>query len=379
MTAYHRFLVTANCVRISAHTTTRVIEIVIAPILETVLAIVIGAKKGEGSMSHLANISLTGFEGQLAALVAAFLWALATTIYGGVGQLIPPLELNLTKGVIATAMLLLTLLLRGGLMASTIPPAADAGVRSIRFLEADVCVRSIELWALALLLFSGVVGIGLGDTAYLASLKRLGPRRTLLLEMLAPPSAGLIALILLGEKLSSTAWLGIGLTLLGVAWVVTERAPGQPADRTHVWRGIGFGIAAALAQASGAALSHAALVRTSVNPLCSAFLRLAAGVLTLLIWLPLTKRPAGQWLKIEHPKRLWGTIVFATFIGTYLAIWLQQTSLKLTDAGVAQTLLATSPLFALAIGAWKGERISMRAILGALVALAGIGLLFGLA
>jgi len=314
---------------------------------------VIAVKKGNRSMGHLGIPSITGFEGQLAALIAAFLWALATTIYGSVGQIIPPLELNLTKGVLATAMLLLTLLLRGGLLIS------------------------IEPWALALLLFSGVVGIGLGDTAYLASLKRLGPRRTLLLEMLAPPSAGLIALVLLGEKLSAIAWLGIALTLVGVAWVVTERAPGQPGNREHVWRGIGFGIAAALAQASGAALSHAALVRTSVNPLLSALLRLAAGVLTLLIWLPLTKRSPGRWLKVERPRRLWGVILFATFVGTYLAIWLQQTSLKLTDAGVAQTLLATSPLFALAIGAWKGEKISLRAIVGVFIALVGIGLLFG--
>jgi len=74
---------------------------------------------------------------------------------------------------------------------------------------------------------------------------------------------------------------------------------------------------------------------------------------------------------------LWRGIVFATFTGTYLGIWLQQTSLKLTNAGIAQTLLATSPLFVLPIAAWRGEKISIRAIVGVLVAFVGIGLLVG--
>jgi len=306
-------------------------------------------------MTHLLNALTANFRGELAALSAAFLWALATALYSGIGQHIPPLELNLAKGVIATAMLLLTLILHGDLL------------------------TTIEPLALGLLLLSGVVGIGLGDTAYLESLKRLGARRTLILEMLAPPSAGLIALIFLGERPGIGAWCGIALTLLGVAWVVTERAPDLHDSPKRLWRGTSFGLLAALAQASGAVLSHAALTQTSISPLWSTLFRLAAGVLTLLLWLPLTKQPVGHWLKLQQSRQLWGVIVFATFTGTYLGIWLQQTSLKFTNAGIAQTLLATSPLFVLPIAACRGEAVSRRAILGALIALGGIGLLFGFA
>jgi drug/metabolite transporter (DMT)-like permease len=305
-------------------------------------------------MGQLSGAWIAGLQGEVAAICAAFLWALATTLYSGIGQHVPPLELNLAKGMIATALLLITLLVRGDLLAA------------------------IDPLALGLLLLSGVVGIGLGDTAYLESLKRLGVRRTLLLEMLAPPSAGLIALAFLGERLSAGAWCGIGLTLLGVAWVVTERSPGPSTGPARAWPGIGFGLLAALAQASGAVLSHAALIQTSTSPLWSSLLRLAAGVVTLVIWLPLTRQPVGRWLKHQQSGRTWRVIAIATFIGSYLAIWLQQTSLKFTDAGIAQTLLATSPLFVLPIAAFQGERISPRAVLGILVALAGIGLLFGL-
>ncbi len=282
------------------------------------------------------------------------MWALATVAYSRVGKNIPPLELNLVKGLIAIIMLLLTLILSGNPL------------------------MTIEPSALGLILLSGAVGIGLGDTAYLEALKCIGARRTLLLETLAPPLAGLIALIFLGEILSLVAWSGITLTVLGVAWVVTERVPNASEGPTHLWRGIIFGSLAALAQASGVVISHAALIQTNISPLWSTLLRLTAGVLTLLFWIPLARQPVGRWLKLQHSRRLWGVIVFATFAGNYLAIWLQQTSLKLTNAGTAQALLATSPLFVLPIAAWRGEKISPRAIVGVLVALGGIGLLFGL-
>ncbi|WP_256995571.1 EamA family transporter [Halomicronema hongdechloris] len=67
----------------------------------------------------------------------------------------------------------------------------------------------------------------------------------------------------------------------------------------------------------------------------------------------------------------------AAFIGTYLALWLQQMALKYAATGIAQALLGTSPLFILPIVVLLGERVSLRAILGVLVALGGVWLLVG--
>lgn len=47
--------------------------------------------------------------------------------------------------------------------------------------------------------------------------------------------------------------------------------------------------------------------------------------------------------------RLLGIISITAFFSTYLAIWLQQISLKYSPTGVAQTLSSTSPLFILPI------------------------------
>jgi drug/metabolite transporter (DMT)-like permease len=94
--------------------------------------------------------ALARFAGELAALAAAGLWAVATELYARLGRRIPPLELNLVKNVLAAAMIA-AFLAAGGRILAAVPREA-----------------------LGLLLVSGAVGIGLGDTAYFASLGHLG-------------------------------------------------------------------------------------------------------------------------------------------------------------------------------------------------------------
>ena len=127
-----------------------------------------------------------------------------------------------------------------------------------------------------------------------------------------------------------------------------------------------------------AVLSRAALLDPGLSPLYSSLIRLVGGTLMVIAAFLLTGRPLGHWLPRMRASRLWGRMLLTVFFGTYLAIWLQQISLQYTAAGIAQTLFATSPLFILPIAAAMGERVSPRAVLGVLVALGGVGLIFGL-
>lgn len=293
-------------------------------------------------------LAIDQYVGELAALSAAFLWAASSAVYGLLGQRIGPLQLNLYKGLVALVLIAITLALRAELPQLEAVPAG-------------------------ILLLSGAAGIGFGDTAYFAALNRLGPRKTLLMETLAPPFTAVLALVFLGEQLSAIAWCGILVTVLGVAWVIAERTPSTTADSNV--RGIIWGVFSEIAQAVGAVLSRFALVESAITPLGSTLLRLTAGtvVVLLLLWVrPRRDRPTA----VAWSVRLVSIIAIASFGSTYLGIWLQQASLKFAPAGIAQTLLATSPLFVLPIAAAMGDKISPRALLGVIVAIAGIALLF---
>ncbi|PAX60770.1 DMT family transporter [Brunnivagina elsteri] len=299
----------------------------------------------------------TKFAGEIAALVAAILWCVSSVVYGRVGATIPPLHLNLIKGIVAIAFLLVTIAITGDFF-PVLPP--------IPF---------------CLLLLSGVIGIGLGDTAFLAAINSMGARRVLLMETLAPPITALLALIFLQESLNISAWCGVLLTILGVAWVISERTAEVDGKRDERlaprWRGIGFALLAAVANASGAVLSRAALAGTNINPLWAALIRLGAAIFLLLPWIiwQQQSRTTPVFAYWKSRKVIMATC-FAAFCGTYLGIWFQQVAIKLTAVGIASTLLQTSPVFILPLSMWMGEKVSLRAIAGVLVAIAGIALLF---
>lgn len=306
-------------------------------------------------MYHILNnfltISFADLRGEIAALSAACLWAIASVVYGHLGVRIPPLHLNLIKGVIAITFLALTITIQ------------------------QEFISYPGIIPLSLLLFSGIIGIGLGDIAFLGAINTLGASRTLLMGTLAPPLTAIGATMFLGESLNVNAWCGILLTILGVAWVITEKVSKKD-HVTHLWRGVGIGLLAAIANATGALLSRAALFNTSISPLWAALLRLIAAVSILIVMVWYSRRQSNFSFKTLYSIRVSAACCFAAFCGTYLGIWLQQTAIKFTVVGIAFTLLQTSPLFIIPITICMGEKVSLRAIAGVVIAIVGIGLLF---
>ena len=202
---------------------------------------------------------MTDFFGEIAALAAACLWATASVVYGKLGARIPPLQLNLIKGIIAIALFVFTILVTGELF------------------------PSIATLPICLLLLSGVIGISLGDTAFFTTINILGARRALLMQTLTSPISAILGLIFLQEKLDVLATCGILLTILGVAWVVTERTTNiKHISTAEFRRGIVFGILTSIAGAVGAVLaSNAFKIAVQINadaqisPLWAALLRLS--------------------------------------------------------------------------------------------------------
>lgn len=306
--------------------------------------------------------------GELAALSAALLWAFGSVLYAGVGRYVRAVNMNLIKGVFSCSLMLAVLVF------GTFFNLSGFDLATIEVISKE---------AMTLLVISGVIGIGLGDTAYFACLRRIGPQNGLMLESTAPIMASLMALLLFQEYLSFMAWCGIVMTSAGVVLVVKW----SRSSFTHVpgLSGVLFGLLAALCQATGIVLSRQALLMGQVEPLASALVRLSAALVIVLIWFglrgaisykPATRQSIVDTLKSLHTNRLILKVAAAIFLGTFLGIWLMQTSVKYTSAGITQTLLATSPLFAMLIGRLRGQTQTPLVWLGLLLGFCGIGLLF---
>ncbi|MFA0036265.1 DMT family transporter [Vibrio sp. 10N.261.52.A1] len=295
--------------------------------------------------------------GEITAIGAAIVWACATWIYGQFGHRFSAMQLNIIKGLVASVMMLLVM---------PLIPMPEFELSANHF------------WILAI---SGIIGIAIGDSAYFAALKRIGANKTLLLESLAPPLSGVLALMFLGAALTLQSWLGVVITTLAVTFVVFQPSNSVSDDSTNQaqWSGIGYGLVASVCQASGVVISHYALVAGDIPPLLGALIRLTIGVFVVMMIIPFVERKPYSLIKrdlweMTKLDKLW--LLSAIFVGTFLALWLQQIALKNANPAIAQTLIATSPVFILVIYALKGEKVSKQSLIGTLAAVGGISLFF---
>ncbi|GAL17639.1 Gll3359 protein [Vibrio maritimus] len=210
------------------------------------------------------------FLGEFAAIGAAVVWAVATWIYSQFSHQFSAMQLNIIKGVLASTMMLLVM--------PFIPMPA------VELKSSYVLILGI----------SGVIGIAIGDSAYFASLKRIGAGKTLLLESLAPPLSGVLALMFLGTALGFQSWLGVVITTVAVTAVVFQ-PNGNGNEKTSL-SGIGFGLVASVCQATGVVISHFALVQGDLPPLLGAFIRLTIGVAVVACLVPLLEKSlTARW------------------------------------------------------------------------------------
>jgi drug/metabolite transporter, DME family len=284
--------------------------------------------------------------GVLAALAAAFCWTVSSSLWRQLPTSLSAAQLNLVKNLLAVATLLPLVLLSPWRVAPL---------------------------PLALLVLSGVVGISLGDSLYLAALRRLGTRRTLTLDAGGPAVAMLGGVVFLAEVPTPVQWLGVGLISLSVL-LVARQAPATPVVPQRDRLGLALALAALLCGSTGALLARAALRASALTPLESATLRLAAAAVVML---PLLWRlpPPGQRPRLGW--RRWPLVLLATLLGTSAGIVLQQTALQRLPGGLAVALLATAQVMAMPLAGLEGDRPGWRGLVAAVLALAGVSLVTG--
>ena len=223
------------------------------------------------------------------------------------------------------------------------------------------------------LFVSGALGLAISDAFLFEAFVRIGPRMALLVLNLVPVLAALAGVMFFAEHLSLAQWLAIGVTLIGVTWVVAARPVN--ADGTvgrHDPRGLLFAFVAVFLQTASTLLAKGGM-QTGLPALSGNLIRMSGGVLTLWGW-TLLRGQARTTLDTarRHPRAL-GWAAAGVLIGPVLGMSLSLFALKMAPVGIVSTLGSLTPVFLIPISRWAfGERIGWAAVWGTLVATAGV-------
>lgn len=298
--------------------------------------------------------------GELAALGTSFLWSLTSIQFTLAGSRVGSPVVNRVRLVLAVLYLSAAhLLLTGHLW--------PAGAEPYRW-----------FW----LSLSGIVGLVLGDASLFQAYVVIGPRRSQLVMTSVPLITTAVAWLWWGERLLPVQLAAIAVTIGGIAWVVSERRqisrrasfPGDANRRVYV-TGLLLAFGGALGQAFGLLLARRGL-EGGFSPLSATLMRM--GVAMVVMWtLAVMGGRARRTVQALRDRRALAFIASAAFTGPFLGVWLSMIAVQNAPMGIASTLLALPPILLIPLSAWVfGERITPRAVLGTIVALAGAALIF---
>lgn len=287
--------------------------------------------------------------GEIAALSTALCWAVAARMFRILGSSFSPLALNFWKGLAAILILLV-------ITQFVLPPV------------------TLSNNAIYWLLFSGVIGIGLGDTFFFQALNKIGDSQSILIaETLAPIFTALLAMAWIAEWLTWQQWVGVALVLFAVDVIVKlqKKDDNQPFELSgYLYAGL-----AALCQAVGAVLSRDILTSTGVDAFNASQVRLLGGMGIIVLLMLFTRQ---KWMpSTDTAKRTWWFFLGATVIGTFAALYLQMLAFTHTKAAVVQTLFATSVVLSLVVAKILGEKVNRKTAVWSFIALIGVTVLVG--
>jgi drug/metabolite transporter (DMT)-like permease len=296
------------------------------------------------------------FIGELAAIVTSICFSIGPTFFTMAGHLVGSVVVNRSRLVVAFVYLAIAHTIIYGM-----PLPFDA--------------TSDRWFWLAL---SGVIGFVIGDAALFQAFITIGTRLTMLIFAINPIISAVLAWVFLGEHLTPLQMAGMAITLGGVAWVVAEkenREEGSLTKREYAW-GIFLGVVGAAGQSGGMFTAKLGLYG-DFPALSGQIIRMSAAMVA--IWLiALFSRQAKETVEkfFSQPKAV-RYILMASFIGPTVGVWFSLVSIQNTSLGIASTLMALPPVFLIPIGYFVfKDRITLRAIIGTLMALGGVAVLF---
>lgn len=235
---------------------------------------------------------------------------------------------------------------------------------------------------------SGLVGFGVGDVALFAAYERIGSRLTILLNLcLAPLFAMVLEWLWLGTAVGPHVVVCALLVLIGVALAIGPNS--RSLVRTPVRGGFPAGLVAAVVagfgQGTGAVVSRKAEavaldLGASGSGITAAFQRVVAGLLfaaaSVVVMRWFGSRHAGAAARTPLDREVLPWLFGAAMFGPVIGVSCFQWALQGLESGVVLAVVALTPIVMMPLAfLTEGDRPTRRALVGALVAVAGVVLL----
>lgn len=291
--------------------------------------------------------------GELSALLTAIFWTVTALSFESAGKRVGSLAVNFIRLCFAMVFLILySLVFRG------IPFPSDAD--------------SVSWFWLSI---SGFVGLVLGDLFLFRAFIVIGSRVSMLIMALVPPVTALIGWIILGEVMSLFNFLGMGLTISGIALVILGRdTKNNQVKFKHPVKGILYAFGGVLGQAGGLVLSKYGM--GSYNAFAATQIRVIAGVFGFAVILFVFKR----WSRIRsaiHNRKAMTRITVGSFFGPFLGVSFSLLAVQYIATGAASTIMSIVPVLIIppAVILLK-EKVTFKEVIGAVLAVTGVILFF---
>lgn len=294
--------------------------------------------------------------GEIAALFTSVCYSAGSTLFTRAGQMVGSLVVNRLRLLVALIYLLLAHLLLGMPVFPYIEP--------FRWFWLSV---------------SGVIGLAFGDTLLLQAFVLVGVRLSLLMMSFTPILSVLFGWLFLAERVSNLEMLGILLTVCGIAWVIVEYKQdlknGIIPLRKYLL-GLLLGLSSAVTQTLAYVTSKTGL-QGNFPALTGSLVRMLAGALALWLITLFTRQVRFTFHKLSDQPRAMLLIIVGGFVGPFLGVTFSLVAIQNAPVGIASTLMALPPVFLLPVGyLFFKERIGWQAVLGTLLAIAGVAVLF---
>jgi len=273
--------------------------------------------------------------GILSAFGAAASWTYACFIWRSQTKKYKTIDINLTKNIIAFLIF--------------IPAFIN--------LSSTTALKNIFI-----LLISGIIGIGLGDTFYLKSLKTIGTRKTLSIETLSPLIAALSGEFFINENLTIKSWGWIIIVSISLFIILKKandfKGGNSPFSEKNNFKIFAYPFLSVLCAVLGGIFSRMIFLQSNLSPFLTTEIRLLGAIIFLLTLKGFKINFFLKNIEKKQQKRFLLSIV----LGTNIGILLQQIVFKTLPIGIGWALLSTSPVISLLFAKNEEKEITKKII-----------------